>query len=434
MHWMRALDEELGPPLSESAQKVLGPNCRCELDLHNGDLRVVANVRPSPEDARTVRQAVLARAKELRPALTDCGVDVKTPQVTVYTSHLAALPQNVRPFDAPSHVITFDLRLSHLFAFRDAEAQVAAKTKGALKVVTFALGGVSTLSRLSMFEFESLVLNHIRDGVAATDLVREKYHLFPGLNWRFKGIKEAFIDWVRSVPSDGRIVIFDTGTEGNGAREVFRLLNAELPKGDIRASLEFEIIGIVDGKNKASIQDDYAAESQNGQRIMTAVDYIKIDDVLSEDFQRLIGYKRLGSHGYLMPLRDVGIARLVTDEGKVVQITASDNIANVFQAYMTNAVGGPERLTRQGREVLTEDVERAMVEQAMETAMIGEIQQLKHAWVIGLISDDQFTQLRDEMVKRYEEEFAAYPAHVYSFEKKMASEGPDSDEAEWVRT
>jgi hypothetical protein len=38
-----------------------------------------------------------------------------------------------------------------------------------------------------------------------------------------------------------------------------------------------------------------------------------------------------------------------------------------------------------GREVLTEAVERAMVEQAMETAMIDEIQQLNNAWVIGLI-------------------------------------------------
>jgi len=164
------------------------------------------------------------------------------------------------------------------------------------------------------------------------------------------------------------------------------------------------------------------------------VKYIKIDNVLSEDFQRLVGYKRLSSHSYLLPLRDVGIARLVNDEGKVVQITASDNIANVFQAYMTNAVGGPARLARKGREVLTEDVERAMVEQAMEVAMIGECQQLKHAWVIGLISDAQFTELRDEMVNRYEDEFAAYPVHVYSFEKKKAREGPDSDEAEWVRT
>jgi len=261
MHWMRALDEELVPPLSEAAQKVLGPNCRCELELYNGDLRVVANARPSPEDSRAVREAVLARAKELRPSLTDCGVDVKTPQVTAYTSHLAAFPQNVRPFHAPSHVVTFDLRLSHLFAFRDAEAQVAAKTEGALKVVAFALGGVSTMSRLSMFEFESLVLNHIRDGVAAADLVREKYHLFPGLNWRYKGVKDVFVNWVRSIQSNGRILIFDTGTRGNGAREVFRLLNEKLPEGDLQADLEFEIIGIVDGNDPASVHDQGATSA-----------------------------------------------------------------------------------------------------------------------------------------------------------------------------
>ncbi len=372
------------------------------------------------------------RATQLRPGLNQCGVDVKTPHVTVYTSHLAAFPQDVRPLDAPSHVITLDLRLSHLFEFRDAEAKVAARADGALRVVSFALGGVSTLTRLSMAEFESLALNPLREGVAASDLVREKYHLFPGLNWRYKVIKERFIDWVRGIQADGRILIFDTGTHGNGAREAFRLLNERLPKGDLQADLEFEIIGIVDGNDPASAHLEGGDVSRNDRLFTTRVDYIKIANILSEDFQRLIGYKRLSAHGYLLPLRDVGIARLINDEGRVVQITASDNIANVFQAYMTNAVGGPARLARNGREALTDDVERAMVEQVMETAMTSEVQQLHHAWVIGLISDELYTQLRDETVKRYEDEYAAYPTHVWSFEKKKAREGPDSEDATWV--
>jgi hypothetical protein len=37
------------------------------------------------------------------------------------------------------------------------------------------------------------------------------------------------------------------------------------------------------------------------------------------------------------------------------------------------------------------------------------------------------------MAKRYEDEFAAHSAHVYSFERKKAREGPESSEAEWVR-
>ncbi len=433
MHWMRALDEELVPLLSEVAQAVLGPNCRCELNLHTGDLRVVAAVRPTPEQARAVRQAVLARATQLRPGLNQCGVDVTTPHVTAYTSHLAAFPQDVRPFDAPSHVITFDLRLSHLFDFRDAEAKVAARADGALRVVAFALGGVSTLTRLSMAEFESLALNPLREGVAASDLVGEKYHLFAGLNWRYQGIKEGFIDWARGIQTDGRILIFDTGTHGNGAREAFRLLNERLPEGDLQADLEFEIIGIVDGDDPGSVHQEDASMSRNDRLFATTVEYIKIPNVLSEDFQRLVGYKRLSAHGYLRPLRDVGIARLINDEGRVVQITASDNIADVFQAYMTNAVGGPARLARKGREALTDEVERAMVEQVMETAMMGELQQLHHAWVIGLLSDEQYTQLRDEIAKRYEDEFAAYPAHTWSFEKKKVREGPDSPDATWVR-
>ena len=62
----------------------------------------------------------------------------------------------MRPFDAPSHVITFDLPLAHLLEFRSADAKLKERAVGALRVVTFALGGVSTLARLSMAEFESL--------------------------------------------------------------------------------------------------------------------------------------------------------------------------------------------------------------------------------------------------------------------------------------
>ena len=66
--------------------------------------------------------------------------------------------------------------------------------------------------------------------------------------------------------------------------------------------------------------------------------------------------------------------------------------------------------------------------------MMGENQYLHNARAIALISDVQFKQLQDEMIKRYEQEFSAYPAHVYSFEKKKARVGPDSEDSTWVRT
>jgi hypothetical protein len=77
------------------------------------------------------------------------------------------------------------------------------------------------------------------------------------------------------------------------------------------------------------------------------LDYLKVPRVISEDFQRLAGYKKLLQSGYVHALRDLGLVRLIDDSGKVVQLTATDNLAEVFRGYMTNPIGACERFVRQ---------------------------------------------------------------------------------------
>ncbi len=271
-----------------------------------------------------------------------------------------------------------------------------------------------------MEEWDALALRPVAEGATAADLMREKYHLFPGLNWRVRGgTKDIFIDWLQRIDSPGKVLIFDTGTEGNAPRQIFRLIQERLPQCDTRSPLEFEIVGIVDGDNPKSVPDIRGGRSRNGNPFLLTVEYITIGRVLSEDFQSLVGYRKLDTLGYLEPLRDIGIVRLVNDEGRVVQITATDNLSNVFRGYMTNAVGGPERLARKGREVLTPDVERAMVEEVLDYAQRGELSELQNAWSIGLLPDRAVLEIRQETQHRYREERAEYPRHVWSFLDKM---------------
>ncbi|MGO9920303.1 MAG: hypothetical protein ACLQIB_37130 [Isosphaeraceae bacterium] len=60
--------------------------------------------------------------------------------------------------------------------------------------------------------------------------------------------------------------------------------------------------------------------------------------------------------------------------------------------------------------------------------MTAEADQLHQAHAIGLLT----AQILADMPKRYEDEFAAYPSHVWSFEAKKVRVGPDSRDAEWV--
>ena len=419
MHWRLALDHELIPSLSQVAAEACGFDCRCEPDLINGDLSVVVPTTITPDLKQAVRDAVLARAREHRPTLNDCHVILRKPQVKTYCSHLALAPQwGVRPFEVPSHLTTIDLPLSDLLDLRRAESELVHRCGKAHKVATFALGGVSTLSRLSMNEWESLALNPVHDGVAAADLVREKYHLLPGLNWRFPETKDTFLNWVQAIDSSGTILLFDTGTEGNAPRQIFKLLLERLPHCETKSELSFEIVGIVDGRNEHSVPNVTAGRSANGREFMMTVEYIPVSRVISEDFQSLVGYRKLAKQGCLSPLRDLGLVRLIDDEGKLIQITGTDNLSDVFRGYMTNAIGEADRSTK-GHEQLTEEIERSVVAQILDQAKVAEWEELHNARAIGLLSDEQFSDVQRNLPKRYHAELAGYPRHVWSFADKM---------------
>ncbi len=424
MHWMRDLDNYLIPPLTTAGTSELGDRCRCEPNFEDGSLRIVIQTLPNLAAGRAAQDRVLARARELCPTLADCRVYFKTPQPTTYTSHLSLAPHNIRPIATTSFVTTFDLPLSDLIDLRNAEGELAKRTHDAYRVATFALGGVSALSRLSMEEWDALALQPVRDGVAAYDLVREKYHLFPGLNWPFEGVKPVFLDWVATIDRSGKVLLFDTGTHGNAPRQIFNLLKGALPDLKAPFDLEFEIVGVVDGSDRASVDDAWEGKTAGGHRFLITVRYYKVARVLSEDFQSLVGYKKLGKEGYMQPLRDLGIVRLVADDGRLLQINGSDNLSNIFRGCMTNAIGGRERLVqKKGHEVLTVEIERAIVEQVLATALTGELQHLTNARVAGFISEDRFRAIIAEMERRYEDEWVNYPKNVWSLREKKYVKG-----------
>jgi hypothetical protein len=424
MHWMQELDKFLIPELTATAACVLGDGCRCEPNFEDGSLRIFIQPLPDFDTGRAAQDRVLARARELCPTLGECRVYFKTPQRTTYTSHLSIAPHNIRPIGTTSFVTTFDLLLPDLIDLRDAESELAKQTQGASRVATFALGGVSTLSRLSMQEWDALALRPLRDGVAAYELVREKYHLFPGLNWPFENVKQVFLEWIMTIDRPGKILLFDTGTEGNAPRQIFNLLKDALRAAMARCDLEIEIVGIVDGSNPASVDDAGEGKTASGHHFLITVRYIKVARVLSEDFQSLVGYKKLGKEGCVAPLRDLGIVRLVADDGRLLQITGSDNLSNVFRGYMTNAIGGRDRLAqKKGHEVLTVEIERGIVGQVLATACNGELQHLINARVAGFISDDRFRDIVAEMERRYEDEWLSYPKNVWSLKEKKYVKG-----------
>ena len=181
------------------------------------------------------------------------------------------------------------------------------------------LGGVSTLTRLSLQEWDALALNPIRDGVAGIDLTRERYHLFAGLNWRFTDAAASFLRWLRSLSVDAKMLIFDTGTAGNAARRVLNLLQEYVPVETSPGTSTSPSLASWTATTHGPFPATGNAQSRHGRSCEVMIEYLRIPNVLSEDFQRLVGHKRLSKLGYLLPLRDLGVARLVDDDGRVVR-------------------------------------------------------------------------------------------------------------------
>lgn len=414
MAWYTPLEEELLPTLRQAAECVSGNVSFVELDYVNADIRVITTHRVDPHERALIEQAIREQLGQCG-LNTDCPIHVTRPDQLSFTSHMTKRPHATRPLQANGNVMRFDIDVEQLLALREAEAQLRSEAEQASVTVAFALGGTSTLVRLSQLEFEQRRPSDPREVPAFTDEFVKRYHLFPGLGWdKQLEVPKLFGHWLESLPATDKVLIFDTGSKGNGPRAILNLLEEVIPQSQQVAVDWISIVGIIDGTDNAQQEKDIELVSAAGRKIRVRIRYLRVPRVLSEDCEMLLGYDRNRALGYLLPLRDTAVFRLVDEQGRCLQIRGTDNASQTYQTLMSAALEQPKR----GGQPLTADVEKAIVAQLIDVTADIESHDLLGCYEMGLIGQADFERESAGIKARFAAALARYPNAQWCFSSK----------------
>jgi hypothetical protein len=414
MAWYTPLEEELLPTLRQAADSASGNVSFVELDYVNADIRVIATNRVDQQERAMIEQAI--REQLGRCGLnTDCPIHVTRPGQLSFTSHMTKRPHATRPLQANGNVMRFDIDVQQLLALREAEAQLRSEAEQAAVTVTFALGGTSTLVRLSQLEFEQRRPRDPRDVPDFTDEFVKRYHLFPGLGCDKRlEIPPLFGQWLERLPATDKVLIFDTGSKGNGPRAILNLLKEVIPQSQQLAVDLISIVGIVDSTDSSQQEKDVKLGTGAGREVHIRIRYLRVPRVLSEDCEILLGYHQNRELGYLLPLRDTAVFRLVDGGGRCLQIRGTDNASQTYQTLMSAALRQPS-----GRgQPLTAELERAIVAQLIEMTADIESHDLQGCYEMGLIGQQDFQRERAGIKARFAAALARYPNAQWCFSTK----------------
>jgi hypothetical protein len=414
MAWYTALEEELLPTLRQAADRVSGIVSFVELDYVNADIRVITTRRADPKERDVIEQAIRAQLG-CCGLNTDCPIYVTRPGQLSFTSHMTKRPHVTRPLQTDGNVMRFDIDVEQLLALREAEAQLRSEAEQAAVTVTFALGGISTLVRLSQFEFEQRRPRDPRDVPAFTGEFVKRYHLFPGLGWvKQLEIPKLFGLWLEGLPATDKVLIFDTGSKGNGPRAILNLLEEVIPQSQQVTVDLISIVGIVDGTDSAQQEKDIEMKTGAGRKVRVRIRYLRVPRVLSEDCEILLGYNRNRKLGYLLPLRDTAVFRLIDGGGRCLQIRGTDKASQTYQNLMTAALEQPSDPGQQ----LTTDVEKAIVASLIDVTADIESHDLQGCYEMGLIGQADFKRESAGIKARFAAALARYPSAEWCFSSK----------------
>lgn len=415
MEWYYELEEKLLPTLVEVARSNISDVRHAELDFMNRNVQLVVPNKVKRQTIKDVETAIMHAGNELIPEATEWPIFIPLPPQHTYTSHLGTSPRVIRQFGRPESVVVYDIPFEHILSMREAERIITKASKDFQYTVAFALGGISILGRLSKMEFEKVMpMDPFSVPDAAEDFSR-RFHLFPGLQWKGTDGKEIFLDWLSKIPGGYEILIFDTGTSGNGPRQVVNLLRDSVSEEITIQAGSVHLIAVVDREDKEQKAVDEIFTTKDGNKIHVTLNYERVERMLSEDCQRLLGHDSIRSYGYVQPVRDNCVVRLLNGTGRPIHVIASTCTSGVYSAMMIEAEKEPDESIRV---TLSPEGEKAMVEKILADARWHEYIQLGNASGLDMITEERYRAEHEAMMRRYESALNRYPSERWDFKKK----------------
>jgi hypothetical protein len=415
MSWYDEVEERYRPALLEAALSANRDVQHLELDFLNGDVVITLSRRLMKDERRAIQETTEQAGHHHWPHVSDWPIRIPPPQTRTYRSHLVETPRVFRPFGNPETIVVFDVPVGHIIGMREAEQIIASNASEFRFVASFALGGISIAARQSQIEFEACRPANPIEVPAAADAF-DRYHVFPGLLWSETSREaEAFLTWLEGLDSDSTVLAFDTGSSGNGVRRVFNVIENAVRQGRRIKVRHVHLLGVVDRRDEEQVVRDERLRQDGSEGLRLSLAYHHVDRMLSEDCQHFLGYASARKLGFVSPLRDAAIVRILNDEGGVQQIVASTRSANIFSALMSE----PERSPPGEGGALTAEVEKAMATEILEDSWRNEKYQLHNAWAWKLINDDEYSGRCRELEHRFSAAIRDYPRLRWDFDRKQ---------------
>jgi len=333
--WQYLYETRVLRPLRDVATGACSKVSDVALDYDGRCITVRAREVLNDQERDLVRTSLQLAAKKLDSGGRDYRVHFQHTLHYAYTWHGLELGAfDYEPFTARN--TEFKLSIEELLSLGVAYRQLAKECANFDHVATFARGGVPALNFITQQEFEKRSAVNPDDFPA--DLL-EKYHLFPDL--KSPHTRSLVANWLGRLQKPCSILVFDTGSEGNGARAALDVIKECLVSSASSFVRRVRILGIVDGYSKDQITDNQSICTRSGDSITAEIDYIRVSCILTEDCPALLGYDTLEFKAKVKPVTKRAILRLP-------EVSSSRNLevgALSASAVLSELIRNPARLS-----------------------------------------------------------------------------------------
>jgi hypothetical protein len=255
----------------------------------------------------------------------------------IFTNHLAYIG------DLESNSIgsweddqILNVNLSTLSELRHAYKQVATSAIKHKYVLAFACGGLPPLLYAAHHESLNNWGNKYPKNKDDHELLKSKYHLFPGLSWNTKNTENAFKDFLLSLPSYSSVLVVDCSFTGGAIAKANKLLREIMLEEGV-PSLNIELMGIVERDRL----DEHKIANVNKQcsgdfSYSINVVIIKVKSLIFEDFPELIGYDSLQKQLGIVPKYSPGVIIIKDTMTGMRHVSAASPMYIAFDALVEN--------------------------------------------------------------------------------------------------
>jgi hypothetical protein len=330
-----------------------------------------------------------------------------------HTMHLKARTQAPRVFQSLQNLTMFKVAASEILGLRGVYDDLTSKSAAHDFIATCALGGVPGLLHIIESVEENERPEDFNEWAPFNDRMRTRFHLFPGLLWSDTPAEsDQLFAWIQSLPSGCSVLLFDTGTDGNGVRRLCNCIRERVSVDENFGPARVTIIGVVDGRNERQVTEREKLKHASGQIEMT-VDYHHGPKVLTEDCQQLLGYDSMRRELMYQSLHSNAVIELISDDGQQIQTVGAMSGASALRRLIRQHPIGHATASDH-----TVDVNRFLAGMILHASLKSEWEMLRNAVEYGLIDSVVANKEAKNAEKRAKAVFEKNAFSEWNFGKK----------------